>query len=149
MPDFEAKTVPKNRRPGGKYVFSPKHSDYEKRQKIYKIYWPLRVDPAHKPPHKVHHKMTAPKPRRTNNQPRHKGKKPARPHSSEVTPTQDEEDKQNQRNRPQQNSKEAEAPKIKKHEHKTERIPKNVGTRDKLERKTALHQTPKQRYTNK
>ena len=93
--------------------------------------------------------MTAPKPRRTNNQPRHKGKKPARPHSSEATPTQDEEDKQNQKNRPQQNSKEAEAPKIKKHEQKTERIPKNVGTRDKLERKTALHQTPKQRYTNK
>ena len=79
---------------GGSTCFRPKLSDYDKRQKIY---WPLRVDPAHKPPHKVHHKMTAPKPRRTNNQPRHKGKKPARPHSSEVTPTQDEEDKQNQK----------------------------------------------------
>ena len=35
MPDFEAKTVQKNPRPGGQGLFSPKHSDYEKRQKVY------------------------------------------------------------------------------------------------------------------
>ena len=69
---FRSQNRSKNPRPGGKNVFSPKLSDYDKRQKIY---WPLRVDPAHKPPPKVHHKMTAPKPRRTNNQQRHKGKK--------------------------------------------------------------------------
>ena len=144
MPDFEAKTVRKNPRPGGKYVFSPKLSDYDKRQKIY---WPLRVDPAHKPPPKVHHKMTAPKPRRTNNQPRHKGKKPARPHSSEVTPTQDEEDKQKQKKKPLQNSKEAEAPKIQKTRTQNRTNPKNARNKTQVGEKEGS--SPNTKTTNK
>ena len=120
MPDFQAKSVSKNPDPRGKYLFSPKQSDYEKAENILTPPgWPYLNDP-----NKVNRKMKAPKPTRKNKQPRHEVEKPARPHSSEETATQDEQDKQNkkqpsaklQRNRNTQNKK--------KHEHKTDRISK-------------------------
>ena len=91
--------------------------------------------------------MTAPKPRRTNNQPRHKGKKPARPHSSEVTPTQDEEDKQKQKKKPLQNSKEAEAPKIQKTRTQNRTNPKNARNKTQVGEKEGS--SPNTKTTNK
>ena len=43
MPDFEAKTVHKNPRPGGQRLFSPKQPNYEKCRKIY---WPFPACPT-------------------------------------------------------------------------------------------------------
>ena len=58
---------------------------------------PSRLALPERPPNKVNQKMKAPKPTRKNKQPRHEVEKPARPHSSEETATQDEEDKQNKK----------------------------------------------------
>ena len=67
MPDFEAKTIRKNPRLGGSTCFRP-NTPIMKNGKKYVD--PSRLALPTSPPHKVQHKMTAPKPRRTNKQPR-------------------------------------------------------------------------------
>ena len=90
--------------------------------------------------------MTAPKPRRTNNQPRHKGKKPARPHSSEVTPTQDEEDKKQKKNL-YKTRKKQKHPKYKKTRTQNRTNPKNARNKTQVGEKEGS--SPNTKTTNK
>ena len=109
---------------------------------------PLPVGHAQTTARKGSQKMTAPKPTRKNKHPRREVRKQARPHSSEETKTHDEEDKQNKKQNPPKLERSRSTQNIKT-QTQNRTNPKNAGTRDKLDQKKALHQTPKQRNNNK
>ena len=147
---FERKQLWINTPPRGQRLFSPKHPDYEKTRKIY---WPLPVGHIHTtppPPRRVPAKRQ-PKnpPTHTNEQPRHE--------VEEATSGQSNQGKtiprwrqELTRNKPEpiKNTTQAETQKKKARTKKTTN-PKNASTRDKLDRKKVVCQTPNTKKSNK
>ena len=148
MPDFEAKTVYKNPPPRGQCLFSPKHSDYKKPKNILTPPgWPYPNDP-NKATTKCKHQN--PHAKTNSHEPRREVKEPARPHSSEETKTQDEEDKQNKKTEPNKTrEKQKHPPPSKKNTNTEQNESKKCRHKRQIGPKKALHQTPKQRNNNK
>ena len=145
---FKESNFEKKGRPGGQQLFSPKHPDYEK---TWKIYWPLPVGHTHTTfrdgsPEKAAKKTHT----HTNGQPRHEVEKQHQDRTIKERESQDDDEHWKETN---QNPTQKTPDKQKKHQKKRKtprkktRHPNNAGTRDKLDRKKVVFQTPKRKTT--